>query len=272
MTAWVRPARLPDCDVTHIERFRVKVVHSRMNTPEASSALEKLYQVGGERLVREVLEVLRTNVPPRLTEARAAARRGDAREVARLAHSLKSSLGQVGAVAMAEALSRIEEQANQGHLDGTAAVLDGLEGELDRFLASLPRLAAEPDSFTRRRRIGIVEDNDDTRLIVRTILEGVYDVDECANGQEALSRFTRRPPDAVLLDISLPGIDGLEVLARLRADERLARIPVVALTAHAMVGDRERFLAQGFDGYASKPILDERDLLETVRVALEGGA
>jgi len=242
-----------------------------MNTPEAESALERLEQIGGERLVREVLEVFRRNVPPRLREASQAARKGNAPELARLAHSLKSSCGQVGATAIAEALSRLEDQALHGRLDGSAAVLDGLEADLDRFLASLPRMEAETGEHVRRRRVGIVEDNDDTRLIVRTILEAVYDVDECANGQEALERFMRRPPDVILLDISLPGIDGLEVLARLRADERLARLPVVALTAHAMVGDRERFLAQGFDGYASKPILEERDLLETVRTALEGG-
>jgi CheY-like chemotaxis protein len=166
----------------------------------------------------------------------------------------------------------VEQLATQGDVAGATTDLDLAPTDLDRFLATLPRIEEAPAPGTRRRRIGIVEDNDDTRLIVRTILESSYEVDECATGGEALARFARRQPDAILMDISLPGIDGIEVLARLRADPVTARIPVVALTAHAMVGDRERFLAQGFDGYASKPILEEQDLLDAVRAALDRGA
>lgn len=243
-----------------------------MNTPEAVSALGKLEQAGGKRLVQEVLAVFRSQIPSRLRAAGDAARKGDAPAVAKLAHSLKSSCGQVGAQAIADSLSRLEEQAEHGRLDGAEELIDGLEDELDRFLATLPRPETPSEEFTRRRRVGIVEDNDDTRLIVRTILEPVYDVDECATGFEALTRFERRPPDVILLDISLPGIDGIEVLSRLKSDARTSKIPVVALTAHAMVGDRERFLAQGFDAYASKPILEERELLDTVRQAMEGRA
>jgi len=66
----------------------------------------------------------------------------------------------------------------------------------------------------------------------------------------------------VLLDISLPGMDGTQVLAKIRAEERLKELPVVALTAHAMAGDREKYLAAGFDEYISKPIVDEKVLLE----------
>ena len=65
-------------------------------------------------------------------------------------------------------------------------------------------------------------------------------------------------PDLVLMDIQLPDVDGVEVLGRLRTDDRTASIPVLALTAQAMHGDRERFLAAGFDGYVSKPV----DILE----------
>ncbi len=234
-------------------------------------ALGRLRTIGGDRLVDEVVAVFRTQVPGRMREALEAARRGDAPAVAKLAHSLKSSCGQLGAAPLARALEAIETDAERGDLTLAARRFDALALDLDAFLDSLPRPApAAAGTDPGRRLVGLVEDNDDTRLIVRTILEQAYRVEECATGQEALDRFRGRRPDAVLLDISLPGIDGLEVLARMRADPELARIPVVALTAHAMVGDRERFLAQGFDGYASKPILDERDLLETVRMALEG--
>ena len=118
--------------------------------------------------------------------------------------------------------------------------------------------------------LAIVEDNADNRLLVRAILGDLYDVWEFVSGDEALAAVARRVPDLVLLDISLPGLGGLEVLARLRADARLARLPVVALTAHAMDGDRQRYLAAGFDGYVAKPILDETILLGAIERALAG--
>jgi two-component system, cell cycle response regulator DivK len=116
--------------------------------------------------------------------------------------------------------------------------------------------------------VAVVEDNADNRLLVRAIIGDAYDVREFTSGDEALDAFARAAPDVVLLDISLPGLSGLEVLARLRADARLARVPVVALTAHAMDGDRQRYLAAGFDGYVSKPILDETVLLDAIARAL----
>lgn len=113
-------------------------------------------------------------------------------------------------------------------------------------------------------RVAIVEDNPDNRLLVRALLEGLYEVDEYENGGDALEGMRRRPPALALLDISLPGMDGLEVLARMRMDARLRSIPVVALTAHAMTGDRDRYLRAGFDEYVSKPIVDEADLLDAI--------
>ncbi len=115
------------------------------------------------------------------------------------------------------------------------------------------------------KRIAVVEDNADNRLLVRAILEGHFALDEYGTGREALNGLPAKVPDVVLLDISLPEMDGTEVLAAIRRQELLAGIPVVALTAHAMVGDRERFLAAGFDHYISKPILDPELLLSVVK-------
>jgi CheY-like chemotaxis protein len=78
------------------------------------------------------------------------------------------------------------------------------------------------------------------------------------------------PPELVLLDISLPSMTGLEVLEHMRADPALARLPVIALTAHAMPDDREKFLAQGFDAYVSKPIVDEELLFREIERLLGG--
>jgi len=115
------------------------------------------------------------------------------------------------------------------------------------------------------KRIAVVEDNPDNRLLVRVILEPLYQVTEYENGFAALEGLPREKPDLVLLDVSLPEMDGTEVLRRLRADPCLRELPVLALTAHAMAGDREKYLAAGFDDYVSKPIIDERLLLEAIR-------
>ena len=114
------------------------------------------------------------------------------------------------------------------------------------------------------KRIAIVEDNPDNRLLVQAILQGRFEVREYETGSEALAGMLEDPPDLVLLDISLPEMDGTQVLAQMRAHERLRELPAVALTAHAMAGDRERFLAAGFDGYITKPILDDEALVRAV--------
>ena len=114
------------------------------------------------------------------------------------------------------------------------------------------------------KRIAVVEDNPDNRLLVRVILRDLYEVQEYENGFDALAGLPARLPDLVLLDISLPGMDGTEVLRKLRGEPALPRFPVIALTAHAMAGDCEKYLALGFDDYVSKPIVDETLLLDAI--------
>lgn len=110
-----------------------------------------------------------------------------------------------------------------------------------------------------------MEDSPDNRLLVHAILGEVYELVDYENGRDAVAGLLAAPPDLVLLDISLPLMDGNEVLAHLRASEDpVARLPVIALTAHAMTGDRERYLAAGFDDYVSKPIVDETVLLDAI--------
>jgi CheY-like chemotaxis protein len=113
-------------------------------------------------------------------------------------------------------------------------------------------------------KVAVVDDNSDNRLIIRTILEDQYEILEFSGGLEALQGFKQDPPDVVVLDISLPEMDGTEILRRLRSDPQLQHIPVIALTAHAMVGDREKYLNAGFDDYVAKPILDMNVLFSTI--------
>ena len=120
-----------------------------------------------------------------------------------------------------------------------------------------------------KRRIAVVEDNPDNRLLVEAILDDRYDLDLYETGTDAVEGLDRDRPDLVLLDISLPEMDGTEVLAWIRDHDEIASLPVIALTAHAMAGDREKYLQAGFDDYLTKPILDEDVLLEAIDRWLE---
>lgn len=111
----------------------------------------------------------------------------------------------------------------------------------------------------------LIEDNADNRLLTQAILESEYEVICFEDGVSALSGLTSINPDLILLDISLPGMDGLEVLKKIRKIEKYSKIPVVALTAHALPGDKEHFLRQGFNDYITKPIIDDRILFSIIK-------
>lgn len=118
-------------------------------------------------------------------------------------------------------------------------------------------------------KIAVVEDNPDNRLLVSAILGAEYEIAEYETGKEAVEGIDRERPDLVLLDISLPEMDGTEVLEWIRSRDGLDDLPVIALTAHAMAGDREKYLARGFDDYVTKPIVDESVLLDAIDRWLE---
>jgi two-component system cell cycle response regulator DivK len=126
--------------------------------------------------------------------------------------------------------------------------------------------------MSERALVLIVEDNPRNLKLARDVLAHAgYEVLEASSAEDglALVRGERRP-DVVLLDIQLPGMDGVQALEELRADPATAGIPVIALTAFAMKTDRERFLAAGFDRYVEKP-LDIHTLPWQVAAALEQG-
>jgi CheY-like chemotaxis protein len=119
------------------------------------------------------------------------------------------------------------------------------------------------------KKIAVIEDNPDNRLLLRAILEDRYEIADYESGFEALKSLSVQSPDLVLLDISLPEMDGTEVLKKIRGEPALSKLPVIALTAHAMSGDREKYLALGFDNYVAKPIVDETILLEAIEDSLK---
>ena len=121
-------------------------------------------------------------------------------------------------------------------------------------------------------QILLVEDNARNMALLRDVLRATgYRTLEASGGREAVMLAAHHSPALVLMDIRLPDIDGTEALRLLRADERTASIPVLAVTAEAMAGDRERLLAAGFDGYLSKPI-DLDALLVAVRLHHPGAS
>jgi CheY-like chemotaxis protein len=104
-------------------------------------------------------------------------------------------------------------------------------------------------------RVLIAEDSSVNRELLRELLEAHdFEVDEAWDGMEALEKLRQSRPDILLVDIGMPKLDGFGVIQRIREDPALADLPVLAVTAYAMRGDREKGLEAGFDGYLSKPI------------------
>lgn len=104
-------------------------------------------------------------------------------------------------------------------------------------------------------RILLVEDNEMNRdMLSRRLIRNGHEVTMAVDGEEAVTRAHSDLPDLVLMDIGLPGIDGCEATRRIRATERIAQVPIIALTAHAMTGDRDRALDAGCDDFDTKPV------------------
>ena len=120
------------------------------------------------------------------------------------------------------------------------------------------------------KKILIVDDNADSReLVVKVLRNRGYRTIEAVDGEEALEKAVAERPDLILMDRSLPKIDGYEVTRRLKNQDEFKDIPIVALTAHAMRGDREKALEAGCEGYISKPI-NVRELPELIMSYLRG--
>jgi CheY-like chemotaxis protein len=105
------------------------------------------------------------------------------------------------------------------------------------------------------QRVLVVEDNRDNMILIVDVLESLdYDVIQAEDGERGVSLANSERPDLILMDLSLPKMDGWEATRTIKANDELKQIPIIALTAHAMVGDRERALEAGCDDYMTKPI------------------
>jgi len=156
------------------------------------------------------------------------------------------------------------------------------KGDINKheLLAAVARMvAAPPEKLSqppRRRRPGrpgkalvlVMEDNPDNLRTVKALLGDRYQILEAEDGRAGVEQARTHRPDLILTDLGLPGLDGIQALQEIRRDETLRHIPVIAVTASAMKGDREEILAHGFDGYLSKP-LDHAVLLDLLREFLD---
>jgi len=145
----------------------------------------------------------------------------------------------------------LDERERDALAAQSAAVFTKGAGWRPALLANLRRLAGK----NSRKRVLVADDNPAGRELVREILSDlVSNLEEAADGPGALQKIRQAPPDLVLLDIQMPGMDGFQVLHEIRRDPALKNLRVVALTAFAMQGDRERALDAGFDDYITKPV------------------
>jgi CheY-like chemotaxis protein len=120
-----------------------------------------------------------------------------------------------------------------------------------------------------RTRILVIEDNPDNRTLIMDILGSLdYEVIDAVDGEQGVKLAIEKKPGLILMDLSLPRKDGWEATRELKANEEVAHVPIIALTAHAMVGDRERALEAGCDDYVSKPI-NMAELISKIRGLLE---
>ena len=115
------------------------------------------------------------------------------------------------------------------------------------------------------KRILVIEDQEDNRQIVRDLVTASgYELIEATTGEEGVEAAARERPDLILMDIQLPGIDGYEVTRRIKADPKLSKIPIIAVTSYALSGDDKKAFAAGCDGYVTKPY-SPRLLLAKIR-------
>lgn len=116
------------------------------------------------------------------------------------------------------------------------------------------------------KKILVVEDNESNlELFLDVLSMSGYSYIASTEGEDAIQKAIDEQPDLILLDIQLPGLDGVEIIKRLRDDARAKGLKIIALTAHAMKGDKDFYLSQGFDGYISKPIIIKEFLNEIKR-------
>lgn len=150
-----------------------------------------------------------------------------------------------------------------------AELLHAVAGMVDSPMEETPKSERKIQEFEGKPIVLVVEDNADNMITFRAILADSCQLLEAVDGQEAVAMAKKHRPNLILMDIALPGMDGIEAFKTIRNNTHLQHIPIVALTASAMTSDRETILAHGFDAYIAKPI-DEQTFFKTINETLYG--
>jgi len=150
-----------------------------------------------------------------------------------------------------------------------AELLRAVAGMVDPLVEETPQPERKIQEFDGKPIVLVVEDNADNMTTVRAILADSCQLLEAVDGKEGVAMAKKHKPNLILMDIALPGMDGIEAFKMIRNNTLLQHIPIVALTASAMTSDRETILAHGFDAYIAKPI-DEQTFSKTINETLYG--
>lgn len=166
----------------------------------------------------------------------------------------------------------VQHLIQKGDIDAEGLIerLSQLVRGPNRFKSNKLSLKQQKQEDNRKPNVLIVEDNRDNLTTINAILRDKYNILEATDGKQGLQIANTFLPDIILLDISLPGIDGFNVIQRLKENEQTRFIPIIAVTAHAMKGDREKIIQTGCDGYIAKPV-DPLELENVIKKWLNNG-
>lgn len=230
------------------------------STALSAAALQQLRNVGGDALVRRMIRLFMTTAEDAITHLHASVSAAEFPIVASAAHYLYASASQMSISRVAEASARLEKCAHAADIAGTRAAFADLSAayqeaqpELNQLLATLPRPP----------RIAIIDDSEDVRLLLRLLLEPLYDVTEYVDAGTALRSMLRTPPDLAIIDMTLPDISGLELLELMQASGILSNVPAVALTAMNLP-EGQSYVDRGFSLHVRKPILETDEFVATL--------
>ena len=160
--------------------------------------------------------------------------------------------------------NNIQQLIHKGDID-----IDGLIRKVNIMMGK--KLVEKGTTTTEKKelpKVLIIEDNEDNLITIKAILKDKYSLFDAKDGESGLAAIETVHPDIILLDMSLPKTDGLTILTILKSNPNMKNIPIVAVTAQAMLGDREKFFGEGCDGYVSKPI-DREKLMEEINRLLD---
>jgi diguanylate cyclase (GGDEF)-like protein len=226
----------------------------------ALDAIRSLPGVDSEALVANVIGAYLADAPDQLARLCAASAGGDAQALHKTAHAMKSSSANLGAEHLAALCKDLEMLGQAGKLDAAAALLTDVEAELTRVLGALQtQVATQSEGVAPQPSSGptalIVDDDQVMRMLQQqTLQQAQFDVREAADGEQALQMLAGPPPDLVLLDVDMPGVNGFEVCRRIRQRWDATEVPVIMVTGMDDLQSINQAYESGASDFISKPI------------------